>query len=169
MTFLTFQSLIFHPQITIFLGRNIFYLAFRHGVYVDENGIESKRFNAKDGVGILELIKKNIMVGIISHSERGDGIKSRASYLGIKHCYVGNEAKDEILLSWIKDEDITLDEVAFIGDDINDMSIIDIVGFSACPSDSSLPVKNKVSIILNTKGGYGCVREFSDLYLSQNN
>ena len=62
-----------------------------------------------------------------------------------------------------------MDEVAFIGDDINDMSIIDIVGFSACPSDSSLPVKNKVSIILNTKGGYGCVREFSDLYLSQNN
>jgi len=140
-----------------------------NGIYVDENGIESKRFNAKDGVGILELIKKNIMVGIISHSERGDGIKSRASYLGIKHCYVGNEAKDEILLSWIKDENITLDEVAFIGDDINDISIIDIVGFSACPSDSSLPVKNKVSIILNTKGGYGCVREFSDLYLSQNN
>ena len=139
-----------------------------NGIYVDENGIESKRFNAKDGVGILELIKKNIMVGIISHSERGDGIKSRASYLGIKHCYVANEPKDEILLSWIKDEDITLDEVAFIGDDINDMSIINIVGFSACPNDASKPVKEKVSLILNTKGGHGCVREFSDLYLAQN-
>ena len=63
---------------------------------------------------------------------------------------------------------ISLNEVAFIGDDINDMSIINIVGFSACPSDASQPVKEKVSLILNTKGGYGCVREFSDLYLSQN-
>ena len=54
------------------------------------------------------------------------------------------------------------------GDDINDMSIIEIVGFSACPSDASTPVKQKVSLILKTKGGYGCVREFSDLYLAQN-
>ena len=53
-----------------------------NGVYIDENGIESKRYNAKDGVGIYELIKKEIKIGIISHSERGDGIKSRASYLG---------------------------------------------------------------------------------------
>jgi len=102
-----------------------------NGIYVDENGIESKRFNAKDGVGILELIKKGIKVGIISHSERGDGIKSRAEYLGIKHCYVGNASKEKILISWIEDENITLEEVAFIGDDINDMSIINIVGFSA--------------------------------------
>ena len=58
--------------------------------------------------------------------------------------------------------------MAFIGDDINDLSIIDIVGFSACPNDSSNPVKRKVSLVLNTKGGYGCVREFSDLYLTQN-
>ena len=57
-----------------------------NGVYIDENGIESKRYNAKDGVGIYELIKKEIKIGIISHSERGDGIKSRASYLGINHC-----------------------------------------------------------------------------------
>ena len=58
--------------------------------------------------------------------------------------------------------------MAFIGDDINDMSIINIVGFSCCPSDASNPIKEKVSLILKTKGGYGCVREFSDLYLAQN-
>ena len=54
-----------------------------NGVYIDENGIESKRYNAKDGVGIYELLKKNIIIGIISHSEKGDGIISRANYLGI--------------------------------------------------------------------------------------
>ena len=139
-----------------------------NGIYIDENGVESKRYNAKDGVGIYELIKNNILIGIISHSEKGDGIKSRASYLGISHCYVGNEPKDKILLEWIKKEKILIEEVAFIGDDINDMSIINIVGYSACPVDASDLVKNNVSLILESKGGYGCVREFSDLYLSQN-
>ena len=139
-----------------------------NGVQVDEKGIESKKYNAKDGVGIYELIKNNVKIGIISHSEKGDGIKSRASYLGINHCYVGNEPKEEILKKWIKKLEINLEDVAFIGDDINDLSIIDIVGFSACPNDSSDPVKRKVSLVLNTKGGYGCVREFSDLYLTQN-
>ena len=139
-----------------------------NGVYVDEKGIESKKYNAKDGVGIYELIKNNVKIGIISHSEKGDGIKSRASYLGINHCYVGNEPKEEILKKWIKKLEINLEDVAFIGDDINDLSIIDIVGFSACPNDSSDPVKRKVSLVLDTKGGYGCVREFSDLYLTQN-
>ena len=139
-----------------------------NGVYVNEKGIESKKYNAKDGVGIYELIKNNVKIGIISHSEKGDGIKSRASYLGINHCYVGNEPKEEILKKWIKKLEINLEDVAFIGDDINDLSIIDIVGFSACPNDSSDPVKRKVSLVLNTKGGYGCVREFSDLYLTQN-
>ena len=139
-----------------------------NGIYIDENGVESKRYNAKDGVGIYELIKNNIKIGIISHSEKGDGIKSRASYLGIKYCYVGNEPKDKILLEWMNQENITKDNIAFIGDDINDLSIINIVGFSACPSDASIKVKDKVSLILKSKGGYGCVREFSDLYLSQN-
>ena len=139
-----------------------------NGVYVDEKGIESKKYNAKDGVGIYELIKNNVKIGIISHSEKGDGIKSRASYLGINHCYVGNEPKEEILKKWIKKLEINLENVAFIGDDINDLSIIDLVGFSACPNDSSDPVKRKVSLVLDTKGGYGCVREFSDLYLTQN-
>ena len=139
-----------------------------NGIYIDENGVESKRYNAKDGVGIYELIKNKVKIGIISHSEKGNGIKSRASYLGIHHCYVGNEPKDKILIDWIKKEKILTEEVAFIGDDINDMSIINIVGFSACPDDASEPVKNEVSLVLKSKGGYGCVREFSDLYLSQN-
>ena len=91
-----------------------------NGIYIDENGVESKRYNAKDGVGIYELIKNNIKIGIISHSEKGDGIKPRASYLGIKYCYVGNEPKDKILLEWMNQVNITKATIAFIGDDIND-------------------------------------------------
>ena len=81
-----------------------------NGIYIDENGIESKKYNAKDGVGIYELLKKNIIIGIISHSEKGDGIISRANYLGIQYCYVGNDQKDKILYEWIEKEKIDLHE-----------------------------------------------------------
>ena len=100
--------------------------------------------------------------------EKGDGIISRANYLGIQYCYVGNDPKDKILYEWIEKEKIELKEVAFIGDDINDLSLINIVGFSICPNDAVKQVQDKASMILNSNGGYGCVREFSDIYLSQN-
>jgi len=135
------------------------------GVYVDENGKESKKFNVKDGVGIMELQKNGVEVGIISNSERGGGILSRSKYLGIKHIYIGDDPKHKILETWIKEKKLTVNDLAFIGDDINDLGIIKMVKFSACPKDAVKIIKDKVSLILNTSGGHGCVREFSDLYL----
>jgi len=138
------------------------------GVYVDENGKETKKFNAKDGIGMMELQKNGVEVGIISNSERGGAILSRAKYLGIKHIYIGDDPKQKILENWITSKNITLADVAFIGDDINDLGIINMVQFSACPKDAVDLIKKKVSVILNTCGGDGCVREFSDLYLRKN-
>ena len=138
------------------------------GVYVDEDGKETKKFNAKDGVGIMKLQKHGVEIGIISNSERGGAILSRAKYLGIKHIYIGNDSKDKVLQNWIVDKDISLEDVAFIGDDINDLGIINMVKFSACPKDAVDIIKKKVSLILDTCGGDGCVREFSDLYLRKN-
>ena len=138
------------------------------GVYVDENGKETKKFNAKDGIGMMELQKNGVEVGIISNSERGGAILSRAKYLGIKHIYIGDDPKQKVLENWIKSKNITLEHIAFIGDDINDLGIINMVQFSACPKDAVDLIKKKVSIILNTCGGDGCVREFSDLYLRKN-
>ena len=137
-------------------------------VYVDENGKETKKFNAKDGIGMMELQKNGVEVGIISNSERGGAILSRAKYLGIKHIYIGDDPKQKILENWITSKNITLADVAFIGDDINDLGIINMVQFSACPKDAVDLIKKKVSLILNTCGGDGCVREFSDLYLRKN-
>ena len=138
------------------------------GVYVDENGRETKKFNAKDGVGIMELQKNGVEVGIISNSERGGGILSRSRYLGIKHIYIGDDPKHKILEKWIKEKNISIENIAFIGDDINDLGIINMVKFSACPNDAVEIIKDKVSMKLNTSGGDGCVREFSDLYLKEN-
>jgi len=138
------------------------------GVYVDENGKETKKFNVKDGIGMMELQKNGVEVGIISNSERGGAILSRAKYLGIKHIYIGDDPKQKVLENWVTSKNISLEHIAFIGDDINDLGIINMVQFSACPKDAVDLIKKKVSLILNTCGGDGCVREFSDLYLRKN-
>ena len=137
------------------------------GIYIDENGKETKKFNAKDGIGIMELQKNGVEIGIISNSEKGGGILSRSKYLGIKHLYIGDDPKHKILNEWVFKKNINLEHTAFIGDDINDLGIINLVKFSACPNDAVEEVKKKVSLILNTSGGDGCVRELSDLYLKE--
>ena len=68
-------------------------------------------------------------------------------------------------MRWCDALEITPQQVAFIGDDVNDLSIINIVGFSACPADALPAVKNAVNVVLSRKGGDACVREWIDNYL----
>ncbi|UKN02210.1 HAD-IIIA family hydrolase [Paracrocinitomix mangrovi] len=136
------------------------------GMYFTENGDQIKRYNAKDGIAIKALVKKGTKVGIISHGKKFQVIKDRADLLGIEHVYVGSESKLEILNGWLKNLDIKLEEVAYVGDDINDMDIIEAVGLTACPADAVSEVKRKVDIILQKNGGHGCIRELYDEWLS---
>ncbi len=135
------------------------------GVYITEKGEQFKKFNARDGIGIKEAMKSGIEVGIISHSMITEMVSERANMLGMKYVYIGQEPKEKILIQWMNELNISPENVAFIGDDINDLSIINLAGFTACPSDAVLKVKEKADVILNLKGGEGCVREFIDNYL----
>lgn len=137
------------------------------GMYVTENGDQLKKYNTKDGMGIQHLTKNGFQVAIISSGYATEVVKSRADLLGIQHCYVGREPKMNILNKYCTELNIDLENVAIIGDDINDLEIITTVGFSACPSDAVTAVKSKVDVILSKKGGKGCVREFIDTYLSK--
>ena len=85
--------------------------------------------------------------------------------MGIQHCYVGREPKIEIVQKWITALGIKMENVAIIGDDINDLPLMETVGLSVCPSNAVPLVKNKAHIVLKTAGGEGCVREFIDQYL----
>jgi YrbI family 3-deoxy-D-manno-octulosonate 8-phosphate phosphatase len=134
------------------------------GMYYTENGDQIKKFNAKDGMGIMHIKEKGIKVGIISSGFYGETIKKRAEILGIELCHVGRESKLEILNKWLIDLDIKLEEVAMIGDDINDLVLMHEIGFSACPKDAIKEVKFKVDLILQLKGGEGCIREFVDCF-----
>lgn len=132
------------------------------GIYISESGEEMKKFNTKDGRGIIELMKTGVEVGFISAAVSSKIVKQRASMLKVKYFYAGNADKVEILNQWIDELDISLKEVAFIGDDVNDAKVMEVVGLSAAPSDALGEVKNIANIILEKKGGQGCVREFID-------
>lgn len=135
------------------------------GMYFTESGDQFKKYNAKDGMAIRALDQFGIQAGIISSGFKLNMVKNRADMLKIKHVYVGRDPKMEILLDWCEKLEISLDEIAIIGDDINDLAVMRAVGFSACPSDAVLKIKETVDLVLNTKGGQGCLREFIDFYL----
>jgi len=135
------------------------------GMYYTESGDQFKKYNTKDGMAIQHVVKSNFQVAIISSGLKAEMVKARAELLGIQRCYVGRDPKIQILEGYCKEMGIGLENVALVGDDINDLEMIRKIGFSACPSDAVNAVKTQVDIVLSRKGGEGCVREFIDTYL----
>jgi 3-deoxy-D-manno-octulosonate 8-phosphate phosphatase (KDO 8-P phosphatase) len=135
------------------------------GMYYTESGDEFKKFNSKDGLAIRRLAKQGIVTGIISHGINRKLIERRAALLGITNVYTGDLSKAEVLNGWCTELAISPEEIAYIGDDVNDLPAIRLAGFSACPADAVAEVKDEVDIILNRKGGEACVREWIDGFL----
>ncbi len=135
------------------------------GMFFTENGDQLKQYNAKDGMAVRALADSHYSVGIISSGFKLNMVKDRADLLKIERVYVGREPKISVLQSWCDDMRITFEEVGIIGDDINDLEVMKSVGFSACPADAVPVVKQHVNLVLQKRGGKGCVREFIDYYL----
>ena len=121
------------------------------GMYFSEGGDQIKKYNTKDGMAIIYLTKNDFQVAILSSGFTNNMVEQRAKMLGIQKCYVGRGKKISILEEYCKELNILLENVAIIGDDINDLDIIKAVGFSACPSDAIDVVKSNVDVILNKK------------------
>ena len=138
------------------------------GMYYSESGEELKKFNTRDGKGFELLKKAGIKVGIIT-SEDTSIVERRAKKMKLDYLFQGLEHKGklDVALEICKNEGISLEEIAYIGDDINCIELLESVGLAACPSDSVLSVKNISNInVLTKKGGEGAVREFSEIILS---
>jgi 3-deoxy-D-manno-octulosonate 8-phosphate phosphatase (KDO 8-P phosphatase) len=135
------------------------------GMFISESGDHLKKYNTKDGMAIQYLRKHGIEPAIISSGFMPEMVRLRAKMLGIEKCYIGRDPKMDVLKQFCDDLNITHDNIAVIGDDINDLEMIKIAGFSACPSDAVNAIKSNVDIILSKKGGDGCIREFIDAYL----
>ena len=137
------------------------------GMYYDENGSEFKKFNTSDSAGVLFCQLLDINVGIIT-GENSQSVKRRAEKLKIKHCFLAIKDKVKVAKYLIDKLGISWEEVAYIGDDINDIQLLKKVGLSACPVNSPEYIKELVNWVIPTKGGDGVFRHFVEKYLNQN-
>lgn len=128
------------------------------GMYYSENGDELKKFNTRDGMGFELLRKMGIITGIVT-SENVNLNRRRAEKLKLDIMESGCKNKVEVVKRLCKEYGVTLENVAYIGDDINDIDVLKIVGFGCCPADAVSEVKNVAKYIAKTKGGEGVIRE----------
>ena len=139
------------------------------GMYYSENGDELKKFNTHDGMGMKMLREAGIKTGIIT-TENTKIVENRAKKLNVDYLYQGKRegGKLEVAKEICEKEGITLEEVAYVGDDINCFDLLSSVGFAACPANALPKIKSIPGIIhLQKCGGDGAVREFVEWILAQ--
>ena len=134
------------------------------GLYYTDEGLVMKKFQVKDGMGMRLLRLADIKNAIIT-TDDSELIKIRGEKLKVDYVFLGIWDKENKLLEICRTENISPENVAFIGDDVNDIGIIEAAGVSACPNDAVIEIRDRVDLILQKNGGEGVFREFSDLIL----
>lgn len=134
------------------------------GMYYSESGDEWKKFNTRDGMGIKLLQKAGLVTAIITQ-ERTKLVARRAEKLAIPELHQGAFDKLTVIRDLVTRHGVTLEQVAYIGDDVNDLEALKAVGFSASPADGMPVVHRVVDYVCKKKGGEGCVRELADMIL----
>jgi 3-deoxy-D-manno-octulosonate 8-phosphate phosphatase (KDO 8-P phosphatase) len=131
----------------------------------DDSGRELKSFNVKDGLIISHLKKAGIVTGAISGRE-SSAVTRRCAELKVDFCHQGIVDKAAAFEKLLKHYKLKTKDVAFIGDDINDLSVFRLTGFSICPADTFDYIKEQVDLVTYAKGGGGVLREVADLVLA---
>jgi 3-deoxy-D-manno-octulosonate 8-phosphate phosphatase (KDO 8-P phosphatase) len=137
------------------------------GMYYTAEGDIMKRFHVKDGWGVIFLRQLGIPMAIMT-GEDSAIVKQRAKKLQIEHCYVNVKDKLTQTKELCKQLNIKLSEVAFIGDDLNDIKLLTSVGFSAAPINAPGYIKREVDYVTTLSGGNGAFREFVEKILNEN-
>src|ERR1700735_1137198 len=122
------------------------------GMYYTESGDEFKRFNTYDSAGVVFCRLLGIPVAIIT-GEPSMAVKRRAEKLKIGYCYTGVADKLLVLEGVCRDLNMSVGDVAYVGDDLNEMGVLPRVVYSACPASSPDYVKRMVPVVLKKKGG----------------
>jgi len=129
------------------------------GMYYDQTGNEWKKFHTYDSAGVIIAHKLQIPVGIIT-GEDTQIVKRRADKLKVDYLFQGIKDKLSVAKQLIAEMQITFDEVAYIGDDLNDVQLLKEVGFAGVPPNAPDYVKCYGNIPLSKSGGEGVFREF---------
>lgn len=135
------------------------------GMIYSESGDEHKIFHTKDGMAIMKAIQSGLVVAFISSGFKKEIIERRAELLGVSYVYVGRDKKVDIMDYWLQENGWSYENLAYVGDDVNDAAIMRQAAISACPQDSSKDIKRIATIHLSQAGGKACVREFIEDWL----
>jgi 3-deoxy-D-manno-octulosonate 8-phosphate phosphatase (KDO 8-P phosphatase) len=127
----------------------------------DAAGAELKRFSFRDVMGVARASREGVIFALIS-GERNPIVDRYAAKMKIAHVWQGCATKDAALREYSEKIGIPLEEIAFMGDDVNDLGAMAIAGFSACPADAHQSVKSVVKLVSRFPGGNGAVREMLD-------
>lgn len=136
-------------------------------LYMDDKDNCLKAFDVKDGFAIVQWIKLGGIVAIIT-GKSSEIVRRRKEELGIQELAQGVSNKVVELNKLIEKYGITKEEIAYIGDDINDLGVMKEVGFSACPKDTVSEVLERVDYISSKNGGNGAVREIFEKIMKEN-
>ncbi len=137
-------------------------------IYLGNDGEELKAFHTKDGFGIKALASSGVDVAIIT-GRRSNIVATRMKALNVKHIIQGEENKLPALISLAKQLNLTVEQIAYIGDDTPDLACINHVNLGVAVQDAHPQVRNEANYITFTRGGFGAVRELCDLIMQSQN
>ncbi|GAP67742.1 3-deoxy-D-manno-octulosonate 8-phosphate phosphatase, YrbI family [Bacteroidales bacterium 6E] len=135
------------------------------GMYYDQTGNEWKKFHTYDSAGVLFCHQQDIPVGIIT-GEDTDIVRRRAEKLGVDFLFQGVKNKLKVATDLCQKLNLSMSDVAYIGDDINDIELLKNCGISASPSSAPSYIQNVVTLITKKGGGEGAFREFVETVLN---
>lgn len=136
------------------------------GVYYSEKGEVMKRFSIRDGMGVERLRNLlNIETGIVT-GEFSESVRKRAEKLKIKELHLGIKNKVLLLNEIMKRKKLKRENIAYIGDDMNDYEIMQKVGLAACPSDAMKEIIEISDYVCKNRGGFGAFREFAEMIIN---
>ena len=133
-------------------------------IVIDDNGVESRNFDIKDGMGVVVMMMSGVEVAIIT-SKKSGAVRHRAEELKIKRFHEGIKKKTEPYEEMLKEMNITDAQVAYVGDDLVDLSMMKRVGLPIAVGDSVEDVKQHAAYVTKARGGYGAVREVAEMIL----
>ena len=134
------------------------------GMYYTAKGDIMKKFHVRDGMGVTLLKKSNVPTVIVT-KEQTPMVRQWSKRMKIEKLFDGIKEKEKILEKICSQFNVRQDEIAYIGDDINDVGLLKIVGFSAVPSDAMPIAKNNSNYVCKKKGGEGALREIAEIIL----
>ena len=133
-------------------------------ITLDENGVEYKTFNAKDGQGLVRMVESGFVTAIITARNNGT-VEHRAKNLHITELHQGKKFKLPVLEELREKYKLSYDEISYMGDDLPDICCLEKVGLACCPSDAVKEVKEICHFVASKNGGKGAVRELCDFVL----